>query len=212
MKLTVFGASGAIGGHVMRQALEAGHEVAAVVRQATRLDLSHPALRVVTVPGLSDPEPLRLALEGRDAAISGVGPRRRRDAGVAAEATRGILGALKVTGVGRFVAVSAAPVGPVPEGESWLYRAILTPMISALLRDVYADLARMEEEIRRSGVEWTVLRPPKLVNKPLTGVYRLAVDGNVPRGPSIGRADVAHAMLGALTDPAMVGRAVGIAY
>jgi putative NADH-flavin reductase len=212
MKITVFGATGGIGGQVVRQALSAGHEVTAVVRDAARFDVGHPALEVATVPGLTDSEALRPLLEGRDVAISGVGPRGRNDGPVASSATGGILRAMEVSGVRRFVAVSAAPVGPVPAGDSFVNRRILLPFISAMLRDLYADLAEMEDEIRRSATDWTVIRPPKLVNKPLTGRYRTVIDGNVPRGYTISRADVAHAMLAVLDDPATCGRAVGIAY
>jgi putative NADH-flavin reductase len=212
MKVTVFGATGRIGEQVVRQALDAGHKVTAVVRDPARFDVSHPALEVATVPGLTDPEVLRPVLEGSDAAISGVGPRGRKDGPVASSATRGILHAMEASGVRRLVAVSAVPVGPVPEGESFVNRRIVLPLISAFARDVYADLAAMEDEIRRSTTEWTIVRPPKLVNKPLTGTYRTCVGGNVPRGYSISRADVAHAMLAALDDPATVKQAVGIAY
>ena len=212
MKITVFGATGGIGGQVVRQALSAGHEVTAVVRDAARFDVGHPALEIATVPGLTDSEALRPLLEGRDAAISGVGPRGRNDGPVASSATGGILRAMEVSGVRRFVAVSAAPVGPVPAADSFVNRRILLPFISAMLRDLYADLAEMEDEIRRSATDWTVIRPPKLVNKPLTGRYRTVIDGNVPRGYTISRADVAHAMLAVLDDPATCGRAVGIAY
>jgi uncharacterized protein YbjT (DUF2867 family) len=211
MKLTVFGATGGIGGHVVRQALDAGHTVTAVVRDAARLGIDHPALEVVTVPGLTDPEPLRPALTGSDAAISGVGPHSRKDAGVASTATRGILGALEISGVKRFVVVSAVPVGPIPEGERWLNRRLLYPAVRALLRDVYADLAVMEGEIRRSATDWTIVRPPRLVDKPLTGTYRIKIGGNVPNGGTVARADVAHAMLAVLDDPATVGQAVGVA-
>ena len=69
MKMTVFGATGRVGEHVVRQALAAGHTVTAVVRDPARFDVSHPALEVATVPGLTDPEVLRAALEGSDAAI-----------------------------------------------------------------------------------------------------------------------------------------------
>src|SRR5437773_3947798 len=140
MKLTVFGATGGIGREVVRQALAAGHEVTAVVRDRGRFDLNHPALEVATVPGLTDPEVLRLALDGSDAAISGVGPRGRKDGPVASSTTRGILAAMEASGVQRFVAVSAVPVGPVPDGESFVNRRILLPLISAFARDVYADL------------------------------------------------------------------------
>jgi uncharacterized protein YbjT (DUF2867 family) len=212
IKMTVFGATGGIGRHVVRQALDAGHRVTAVVRDPARLDVSHPALEVATVPGLTDPEVLRPALEGSDAAISGVGPRGRKDGPVASSTTRGILRAMEASGVRRFVAVSAVPVGPVPEGESFVNRRILLPLISAVAREVYVDLAEMEDEIRRSTAEWTVVRPPKLVNKPLTGRYRTIVGGNVPRGYAISRADVADAMLAVLDDPATLGQAVGVAY
>jgi putative NADH-flavin reductase len=212
MKVTVFGATGRIGGQVVRQALDAGHRVTAVVRDPARFDVSHPALEVVAVPGLSDPEALRPALEGGDAAISGVGPRGRKDGPVASTATRGILAAMQASGVRRLVAVSAVPVGPVPDGESFVNRRILLPLISVFAREVYADLAAMEDEIRRSSTEWTVVRPPYLVNKPLTGRYRTVIGGNVPRAYSISRADAAHAMLAMLDDPATIKQAVGIAY
>jgi uncharacterized protein YbjT (DUF2867 family) len=211
MKITVFGATGGIGGHVVRQALDAGHKVTAVVRDPARLEVSHPALEVVTVAGLTDPEVLRPVVEASDVAISGVGPRGAKDGPVASNTTRGILRAMEASGVRRFVAVSAVPVGPVPEGESFVNSRLLLPLIKAILRDLYADLAEMEDEIRRSTTEWTIVRPPKLVNKPLTGIYRTSVGGNVPRGYAISRANVAHAMLAALHDPATLRQAVGVA-
>jgi putative NADH-flavin reductase len=174
--------------------------------------MSHPALQIATVPGLTDPDGLRSALEGSDIAISGVGPRGRKDGPVASSTTRAILHAMQASGVRRFVAVSAVPVGPVPGGESFLNRRILLPFISAVARDVYVDLAEMEDEIRRSATEWTIVRPPRLVKKPLTGNYRTVVGANVPRGYAISRADVAHLMLAALDNQATVGQAVGIAY
>ncbi len=196
----------------MRQALAAGHHVTAIVRDPARFDMSHPALEVGTVPGLTNPDGLRAALENSDVAISGVGPRGREDGPVAASTTRGMLRAMEASGVRRFVAVSAVPVGSVPEGESFLNRRILLPFISAVARDVYLDLAEMENEIRRSATEWTIVRPPRLVNKPLTGKYRTVVGASVPRGYAISRADVAHLMLAALDNPATVRQTIGIAY
>jgi putative NADH-flavin reductase len=211
MKITVFGATGGIGGHVVRQALDAGHKVTAVVRDPARFDVSHPALEVATVPGLTDPEVLRPVLEASDAAISGVGPRGRKDGPIASSTTRGILRAMEASGVRRFVAVSAVPVGPVPKGEGFVNRRILLPLISAFARDVYVDLAEMEDEIRRSTTEWTIVRPPKLTNKPLSGKYRTIVGENVPRGYTISRADVAHLMLRVLEQPETIKQAIGIA-
>jgi uncharacterized protein YbjT (DUF2867 family) len=63
MKITVIGATGGIGGHVVRQALDAGHHVTAVVRDGSQFELRHPALEVVRVPGLTEPGPLMPALD-----------------------------------------------------------------------------------------------------------------------------------------------------
>jgi hypothetical protein len=87
----------------------------------------------------------------------------------------------------------------------------LLPFINAFARDIYVDLAEMEDEIRRSATEWTIVRPPKLTNKPLAGKYRTIVGGSVPRGYTISRADVAHLMLRVLEQSETIKQAVGIA-
>jgi uncharacterized protein YbjT (DUF2867 family) len=211
MKLTVFGATGGVGGHVVRQALDAGHTVTAVVRDPARLAVSHPALEVVTVPGLTDPVPLRPALEGRDAAISAVGPGSRKQIGIASRTAPSILRALELAGVRRFVAVSAMPLGPIPDGERWLTKRVFVPLFRVVLRDLITDLTAMEGAITRSATDWTVVRPPRFTDKPVTGRYRMAIGGTVPHGLSISRADVAHAMLAVLTNPATYNQPVGIA-
>ncbi|MEH1164093.1 NAD(P)H-binding protein [Micromonospora sp. CPCC 205539] len=212
MKVTVFGATGGIGGHVTRQALEHGWAVTAVVRDPARLEVRHSMLDVAAAPDLKDPATVRPLLRGSDVVLSGVGPRGRKDGPVASTATRTILAAMQTEGVRRLITVSAVPVGPVPVGESFLNRRLILPGIGALLRDVYADLRAMEQAMAESDTDWTVVRPPKLVDKPLTGRYRTAVGSNVPRGYTISKADVAHSMIAAINDSTTIRRAIGVAY
>ena len=212
MRITVFGATGGIGGHVVRQALDAGHKVTAVVRQSSPFELEHSSLEVVRVPGLDEAGPLRDAVDGSEAVVSGVGPRGRKSGAVASSSTRSMLAAMAAARVRRFVAVSAAPLGPMPPDESCLIRRVVHPLINAFAADVYADLRVMEADIMSSGTDWTIVRPPKLNNKPLTGTYRAAVGGSVSRGYFISRADVAHLMLAVLDDPATINQPVGVAY
>ncbi|MFJ5261500.1 NAD(P)-dependent oxidoreductase [Streptomyces sp. NPDC088387] len=210
MKLTVFGATGGVGREMVRQALTSGHQVTAVVRDPARLDITGPGLEVHRAD-LGDVPSLRAAVAGRDAVLSGLGARSRKDAGIAARLTRGVLSALEAEQVRRLVVVSAAPVGPKAEGEGPLDRAVLG-IVSAVLKDIYVDLAEMEAELARSATDWTVVRPPRLQDKPLTGVYRKVVGGFPPKGRFIGRADVAHAMLAAVEDEGTVKQGVGVAY
>lgn len=210
MKLTVFGATGGIGKEIVRQALDAGHEVTAVVRDPARLPLAGDRLEVFRAD-LTDPGALRPAVAGRDAVLSGLGARGRKDAGVAARLTRTALAALEAEEVRRLLVVSAAPVGPAPEGDGFLDRAVLG-VVSAALKDIYADLREMEAEVAGSGTDWTLVRPPRLQDKPLSGGYRTVVGGFPSKGRFIGRADVAHAMLRMVGDSATVKQGVGVAY
>jgi uncharacterized protein YbjT (DUF2867 family) len=221
MKLTVFAATGGIGRHLLDQALAAGHDVTAVVRNPRSLP---GRARVVTIPDLAtaDPAALEPAVAGADAVLSGLGPRSRSDAGVASRGTRAIIEAMRASGVRRVVVVSAAPVATVPSsgrpdpprhdpGEGFVTRHLATPLVRRVLRDVYDDLALMEDVLRDSGLDWTVVRPPRLTDRPPTGRYRTAPGRNLRRGLFVARADVAHLMLAVLDQPATIGQAIGVA-
>ncbi|MGW1745961.1 NAD(P)-dependent oxidoreductase [Streptomyces sp. NPDC002092] len=210
MNLTVFGATGGIGREIVRQALGAGHRVTAVVRDPARLDVTGDALEVFRAD-LTDPDELRAAVSGRDAVLSGLGARSRKDAGVATRLTRTVLRAMEAERVRRLLVVSAAPVGPAADGEGALDRA-MRGLVSAALKDVYTDLRGMEAELAGSGTDWTSVRPPRLQNKPLTGRYRTVVGGFPRKGRFIARADVAHAMLAMIDDEGTVKQGVGLAY
>ncbi|MFF2844882.1 NAD(P)-dependent oxidoreductase [Streptomyces sp. NPDC058001] len=210
MRLTVFGATGGIGQEIVRQGLAAGHQVTAVVRDPARLSVTGEGLEVFRAD-LTDAEALRPAVTGRDAVLSGLGARSRKDVGVACRLTRTVLEAMRPEGVRRLLVVSAAPVGASAADEPVLDRAVRS-VIRSLLKGVYADLAEMEAELERSDTGWTSVRPPRLLDRPLTGTYRRVVGGNPRKGRMIGRADVAHAMLSMIDDPATVRKAVGVAY
>jgi uncharacterized protein YbjT (DUF2867 family) len=90
-------------------------------------------------------------------------------------------------------------------------RYVLTPAIKVVLRKAYADLAAMEGALRDSGLEWTVVRPPRLTDAPPTGDDRIAFDSNVRRGVTVARADVAALMLDVLTRPETIRHTLGVA-
>ncbi|MFD9910804.1 NAD(P)-dependent oxidoreductase [Streptomyces sp. NPDC059063] len=210
MKLTVFGATGGVGQELVRQGLAAGHKVTAVVRDPARFTVTGAGLEVFRAD-LTDVEALRGAVAGRDAVLSGLGARKRTDAGVAARLTRSVLKAMEAEGVRRLLVVSAGPLGRVPRDQPLLDRAFLA-VLNRVLKGVYDDLRAMEDELARSATDWTSVRPPKLLDKPVTGTYRTVVGGSVRKGRTLARADVAHAMLSMIDDGATVGQGVGVAY
>jgi putative NADH-flavin reductase len=220
MKLTIFAATGGIGRHALDQALAAGHDVTAVVRRPGTLSGQ---VRTVTADlAAADPAVLESAVAGADAVLSGLGPRSKADAGIASRGTRAIVEAMRATGVRRIVVVSAAPIGTVPSpgrpnpprhdpGEGFFMRNLLSPLAKAAFRAHYADLALMEDILRDSGLDWTVVRPPRLTDKPLTGAYRTAYGRNLRGGAFVSRADVADLMLRVLEQPGTIGQAIGVA-
>ncbi|MFF9895788.1 NAD(P)-dependent oxidoreductase [Streptomyces longispororuber] len=212
MRLTVFGATGGIGGEIVRQALASGHHVTAVVRDPARLAAIGDRLDVVRAD-LTDAGVLRGAVAGRDAVLSGLGARGRADAraGVATRLTVPVLRAMEAEGTRRLLVVSAAPLAPVVEREALADRVALA-LVGRVFKAVYDDLRALEAELARSATDWTSVRPPRLLDTPLTGTYRTAVGRN-PRGARrIGRADVAHAMLTMIDDAGTVKEGVGVAY
>ena len=211
MRLTVFGATGAVGQEIVRQALAAGHEVTAVVRDPARLVAELPAAELHAVVRLGDEEAVHAAVAGRDGVLSGLGSRGRKAGDVTERLTGQVLRAMEAEGVRRLLVVSAAPVGPEPADEP-LPDRLMRKVIGAALKELYADLSRMEAALARSATDWTSVRRPKLTNGPRTGAYRTVLGGTPRSGRSISRADVAHAMLALIDNPAAVNQGVGVAY
>lgn len=210
MKLTIFGATGATGTALASQALAAGHDVTAVVRDPRRLKVAaHPRLRVVT-GDVMDPGSIAPATDGADAVISAVGPHGTGPTTVIRDSARSLIQAMDKTGGRRFVQVTGSIV--VDEGESPYMRYLVKPVARrTFLRHVCADMRAAEDEIRRSDLDWTIVRPPSLNDRPATGSYRVANDRNLPHGFSVTRADLAACILRLLGDQTTVRRHVAVA-
>jgi putative NADH-flavin reductase len=221
MKVTIIAATGGIGLQLLEQAIAAGHDVTAVARNPRNLSPA-PARAVAADLASADPAALYPAVAGADAVLSALGPRSKADAGVAARGTKVVTQAMNAAGVRRIIVVSAAPIGTVPSpgrphpprhdpGDGFIVRYLADPIVKRALREHYADLARMEDVLRDSDLDWTAVRPPRLTSKPVTGRYRTALGRNIRRGLFVSRADVAHYMLSILDQAETFRRTVGIA-
>lgn len=206
LHLTVFGATGSVGRHVVGQALAQGHRVTAFTRRPESVE-PRPGLEVVAGDVL-DPLAVRAAVDGRDAVVVALGDGRR--GGVREAGTRTVVDAMTATGVRRLVCQSTLGAGDSRGNLDLVWKHL---MFGLLLRRAYADHQRQEEVVRGSGLEWTLVRPAAFTDGPATGDYR---EGFGPDDRSttlkISRADVAHALLRQVAHPADSGRAVGISY
>lgn len=205
MKLTIFGASGATGTSLVSQALDAGHEVTAVVRDPARLTVAaQPQLHAMTAD-VMDPASISPAVADADAVLTAIASHGTGPSTLRQDSTRSIMQAMRKTGARRLLFISGSIV--TDEGESPYLRYLIKPVArQTFLRHVNADFIATEQEIRASDLDWTIFRPPSLTNKPARGTYRVAVDRNLPRCFSITRADLAACMLSTLDDPATIHR------
>jgi len=207
MKLVVLGATGGVGLEVIRQAVEHDHSVTAFVRQSQGLALFSDRITVVRGNLLNSDELTRV-IEGQDAVVSGFGPRlplSKNDSHLLQEFSVALTNAMLRAAVNRLIVVSTA----------FLFRDSILPPTNLVGRlffpQAVKDAAQMEDVISSSGLEWTLVRPPRLTNKPLTSTYRVR-EGHLPSfGFTISRADVANYVLKAAEMHSAVGRVVGIA-
>jgi putative NADH-flavin reductase len=211
MRITVFGASGATGQELVRQATAAGHRVTAVVRDPAKLPV--PAhvpsggLDVVRAD-VMDAEAIAPAVAGSDVVISALGPRPRTTEPVCGPGAEAIVAAMRASGARRLVVIAASGYIDDP-ADGFLTGSIAKPIVRRLLRRPFADMAHADRIVSGSGLDWTIMRPPRLTNG-ARRAYRTVVDRTV--GSTLSRADLAAATLIAAGDPATIGHAIGVGY
>ena len=209
MQLLVFGASGRTGRELVRQALALGHAVTAFVRNPARLPLVHPDLRFLQ-GDVVDGRTVERAITGQDAVLVALGaptPVRRHRA--LTEGLRHIVGAMQRAGVRRLVYLSFIGVHDSRRQGGFLVEHVA----ARLLRNPIADHEENEALIRGSTLDWTIVHPPKLTRGRRTGAYRHG-EAITARSilPSLSRADLAEFMLGVLTAPAYLRKAVTVLH
>lgn len=205
MDIAVVGGSGRTGSLVVEQALARGHRVRALARHPEAVSLRHDHLVTAPVDVLGQ-DSLLAALAGSDAVVSALGIGASRQPTVVY--STGIANVLKAMGsqsISRLAVISAAPVGPRTE-QPFLQRHLLMPVLDRVFGSTYDDMRRMEDRLRASAVDWVALRPPRLVDKPATGRYRVDATGPPPKGRRITYADLATALLDALDNPDLYRR------
>lgn len=192
MNLLVVGATRGIGLHLVKQALEAGLAITALVRDPQRLPLQHARLKVMT-GDIRDADAVRRAMANQDAVCCTIGiPPTWKSVTVFSEGTSNLLNAMKDAGANRFLCVTGIGAGDSKGHGGFLYDRLFKPL---LLRTVYEDKDRQEALIKGSDVDWTIVRPSFLTNGPLTKHYRVLTDLSGITAGKISRADVAHFML-----------------
>ena len=204
MKLFVIGATGHTGRQIIDVALSRSHEVTAFVRSPEKINRHDSRLRIVR----GDPhnvEQLTRELPGHDAVLSALGvrpPQAFRPHSLVGECAASTVAAMTKTGVNRLVLVSAAVLFPE--------KGLVFAFFRRLLTHIARDLSAAEETVRRTSLEWTIARPPRLTNGSQAG-YRAVRDALPAKGFSMSFRGVAAFMLDAVEQHTYLREVVGLA-
>jgi putative NADH-flavin reductase len=210
MRIVIFGATGATGQELLKQGLAAGYDLTAFVRDPSKLALGS---SVHVAPGDAlDPLAVGKAISGQEAVISALGPRSLNDNVLLPRSMTHILAGMKEHGVRRLIVLGAS--GTMPQAEkrlSLVGRALLRFAKATLLHKVFESQTAMQAMVRASGADWTIVQPPRLLNSPGKGRYRVDGEALPANGAVIPRADLAKFMLAQLTSEEWVRRDVYVA-
>jgi uncharacterized protein YbjT (DUF2867 family) len=192
MKILVLGATGGTGRLIVAQALARGDEVTTLVRSPDKAgDLKGAKL---IVGDARDETALRAALKGQDAVVSALGTPASpfREVTLLSTATCALVNAMKAEHISRLVCITGLGAGDSAGHGGFVFDKLIFPL---LLRKVYADKDRQEAIVRDSGLDWVLVRPVVLNDKPSRGTVRAFTDLSGFHGGSISRQDVATFVL-----------------
>ena len=202
MKLAVLGATGTVGRELVTQALAAGHEVTALVRQQPKPDEIDGRVALVVGDAMKVDAVNRL-VEGSDAVLSALGHVNGAPDDLLACTSANLITAMRADGVDRLVVLSSLAVEDLEDRPRLFYRAariLLRIVMPNAVRDHQAQ-ARLIEE---SGLAWTIVRGPLLfTDGPHTGSYHAGAIGR-DSGRQISRADLADFMLATATNGSFI--------
>jgi putative NADH-flavin reductase len=191
MKLLVLGATGGIGSAVVEAALAAGHEVTVYVRSPDKLGDVSDRVRVV-MGDLTDEAAVGIAVPGHDAIISAIGSSPRADqVDVPAIGMRNVVGAMQAAGVRRLVGLAGGAVD-VPGERKPLGGRITTALVRLMARNVVEAKQREFAMVHATDLDWTMVRPPNVVDGPPTGHVEIGAELH---GFRINSGDVGAAMV-----------------
>jgi putative NADH-flavin reductase len=201
MRLVIFGASGGTGQHLVQQGLAQGHIVTAFARRPESI-IASPSPGLTVVQGdVHDAAAVSAAIAGQDAVLSALGARNLGRSDVLGVGIRNILAGMAAHGVNRIIVLGASGAGQDAGQHLGVATRLVLKLVKAtLLREPFRSQREQEGLLEASPAQYTIVRPPRLLDSLITERYRVLEDGLPPGGLTIPRADVAHFMLLQLTD------------
>lgn len=208
MKILIFGGTGKTGRELIKQGLERGHSITAIVRNPDKFKLNHPDLKIIKGNVLT-PDSFEKVIHGQEAVLSALGHKRFIiPTRILSKGTKNIINAMNKHNVNRFICITSLGVND-SKFKLGLYYTLFT--IPIILFFYFLDKSKQEKLIMNSDLNWTIIRPGQLTNGKKRTNYKHGLSvGNYILTKMISRASVAHFMLNQLDAENYSRKAPGI--
>lgn len=207
MKIAIIGATRGIGFALTQQALEDGHEVTVLVRDPSRITVSHPNLEIIQ-GNATNADSVAKVVEGQEVICDCLGTKN-----ISKPQTMFSISAENISKVIKpeqlLIAVTGLGAGDSKGHCSFFYDNIFMPLV---LKRQYADKDRQEAIIKSKITRWIIVRPGFLSNGKRTGKYRAITELTGKHGAPISREDVAHFILSQAKMPEYLGKTPMLVY
>jgi putative NADH-flavin reductase len=212
MKIAILGASGATGRLLTERCLAAGHEISALVRTPKTFPFRD---KVRVVEGNAfDGTAIRETISGSDVVLSALGARSLGKEDVLERAVPLIVAAMQQAGVRRIIVLGSAGAKEDALKKQFAPRRwfVQTVVYNTFLKWPVASQRAQFAALSASGLDWTMVMPPMLLNGPARGVYRIDGEALPRNGMRISRSDVADFMMQQIGDPRWIGKGVYLSW
>jgi putative NADH-flavin reductase len=200
----MFGATGKTGRRVLDRALAAGYEVRALVRDPAKLTLTSDRLTVI--PGdVLDPDAVDQTVVGTSAVLALFGHVKGSPDRLQTDGTQLIVNAMHRHGASRIVTLSGGGLRAIGHDRPKAADKIIMLLLKTAAGNVLADAEGHLKVLKSSGLDWTVVRGPRLLDTPGVGSYRVGWVG-VDASTKISRDDLADFILSQVEDRQFIGQ------
>lgn len=195
--VAVFGATGRTGIPTVQVLLDAGYQVRAQVRDPKKLPIQHAQLTLLQGDVL-DAAFVQKAVEGASAIISVIGHVKGSDPRMQRKGTAHMIAAMRHHGIRRIISLTGAGIpaeGDQPRFPDKMIRFVM----NTFFKDLINDGKEHAQLLRNSGLDYTIVRGPRLTEKPRLGTRKVGMVGEI--NTAMTRADLADFLVDILEDP-----------
>lgn len=207
--IALFGGSGKTGQPFLEKALQAGYRVKALARTPEKISQQSEQLEIIQGDVLQA-EDVRRTLQGTDVVVSLFGHVKGSPKWLQSDGTYNIISAMEAEGVQKIISLSGGGL-PFEKDQPKFADKLIRGIMKIMVPKVLNDAIRHAEILKDSGLDWIIVRGPRLTTEPEKGDYRVGWVG-VNASTSIGREDLADFLIKQVEDEQYVHQMPFVSY